>query len=295
MHLPDRYIPLLTFRRAAWPRTDIWRVVLVWLGFEAGFAVTPLLTTPLIDPDWSDALQEVLVYAGFGLDLIILLVLIRLLHGRGFGSLLGPRRAFGRDLGRSLLAVGLVLLVQQPFDLWPDLPDLTGAPLGHWLLWLLPAALAIALQVTTEEVYFRGYLLQQMAALTLRPLAWLVFPSVYFGLSHLLNGAGLAEGTLWAIWAGLLGAACADLTARTGNLGAAIGLHLGNNLFAALVLGYVGTPGFGLALFLLPEDAYVDHTEGLSALLTSASAVDLVYSAAGVLVMWLAARVAVRA
>ena len=295
MRVPDRYLPLLNLRRAARPRTEVWRVVLVWIGFEAGFAITPLLIMPYIDPGWSDALQEVLIYAGFGLDLIILLVLIRLLHKRGLGSLIGPRPALWRDLRRSLVAVSLVLLIQQPFDLGPDLPGLTLAPVGGWLSWLMPAALAIALQVTTEEVYFRGYLLQQMAAVDLRRRAWLVFPSVYFGFSHLFNGAGLAEGVLWAIWAGLLGAACADLTARTGNLGAAIGLHLGNNLFAALVLGYVGTPGFGLALFLLPEGTYVENTDGLAALLSPFTVVDLTYSAMGVLVMWLAARLAVRA
>ena len=295
MRLPDPYLPLLAFRRAALLRSDSWRVVVVCLGFEAGFAVTPLLVTPYIDPGWSDALQEVLVYAGFGLDLTILLILIRLLHRRGLGSLIGTGTTFRRDLGRSLLAVSIVLLIQQPFDLGADLPLLTLAPVAGWLTWLLPAVLAIALQVTTEEVYFRGYLQQQLAARDLRRRVWLVVPSVYFGFSHLYNGAGLAEGTLWAIWAGMLGAACADLTARTGNLGAAIGLHLGNNLFAALVLGYVGTPGYGLALFLLPAENYVENADGLSALLSPLSAVDLVYSAMGVLVMWLAARVAVRA
>ena len=295
MRLPDPYLPLLSFRRAALPRTELWRVVLVWIGFEVSFALVPVLVMPLVDPDWSDAVQEVLIYAGFGIDLIVLLVLVRLLHGRGLRSLIGPRGPFGRDLRRSLIAVGLVLLVQQPFSLWPDLPDLTLADPVRWLGWLVPATLAIALQVTTEEVYFRGYIQQQMAAIDLRRRAWLVFPSVYFGFSHLLNGAGLAEGTLWAIWAGMLGAACADLTARTGNLGAAIGLHLGNNLFAAFVLGSVGWPGYGLALFLLPEGSSAENTDGLGALLSPFTAVDLVFSAMGVLVMWLAARVAVKA
>ncbi|MFZ3582093.1 CPBP family intramembrane glutamic endopeptidase [Loktanella sp. DJP18] len=295
MHLPDAYRPLLTFRRAAEPLTDLWRIALVWIGFEAGFALTPMLATPFVGPQWSDAGIEVLSYAGFGLDLIVLLVLVRLLHRRGLGSLIGPRPAFWRDLRRSLIAVCLVLLVQQPFDLGPDIPWLTLAPVGGWLVWLIPAALAIAVQVTTEEVYFRGYLTQQLAARDLRRRVWLVGPSVYFGISHLLNGAGLAEGALWAVWAGLLGAACGDLVARTGNLGAAIGLHLGNNLFAALVLGYVGTPGFGLALFLLPADTYVENADGLAGLLSPMTFLDLAYSALGVLVMWLAARVAVRA
>jgi hypothetical protein len=293
--LPDAYLPLIAFMRLAQARNDVWRLVLVWLGFEAGFAITPLLLFPLIDESWPDAPLEVLNYAGFGLDLIVILVLVRLLHGRGLASLIGPRAAFWCDLRRSVLAVGLVLLIQQPFDLAGDADILSLAPLGHWLGWLAPALLAIALQVTTEEVYFRGYLTQQLAAVDLRPQVWLVVPSIYFGFSHLLNGAGLAEGALWAVWAGMLGAACADLTARTGNLGAAIGLHLGNNLFAALVLGFAGQPGVGLALFVLPEGAYTENIDGIAALLSPMTLVDLAYAAMGVLVMWLAARVAVRA
>jgi membrane protease YdiL (CAAX protease family) len=293
--LPDAYLPLLAFIRPARAYTDVWRVFLVWMGFEAGFAITPLLASPFIDNRWPDALLEVLNYAGFGLDLIIILILVRLLHKRGLDSLIGPRPAFWRDLRRVLLAVSFVLVIQQPFDLAGDAEFLTRAPLGHWLGWLAPAFLAIALQVTTEEVYFRGYLTQQLAAVDLRRRVWLVIPSVYFGFSHLLNGAGLAEGALWAVWAAMLGAACADLTARTGNLGAAIGLHLGNNLFAALILGFAGQPGAGLTLFVLPEGAYIENTAGIAALLSPMTLVDLAYAALGVLVMWLAARVAVRA
>ena len=62
----------------------------------------------------------------------------------------------------------------------------------------------------------------------------MVLPSVMFGALHFWNGNGAAEGVLWAIWATALGIACADLTARTGNLGAAIGLHMANNVFALL-------------------------------------------------------------
>ena len=295
MSLPTAYSALRTFRRPALALPGLWRVALVIIGFEVAFSTTPYILDPYIDWSWPDAVLETLNYAGFGLDLAALLVLIALLHRRGPASLIGPRRAMLRDLGRVLVAVCLVLLVQQPFDLAPDLSDLILAPLGHWFLWLIPAALAILLQVATEEIYFRGYLTQQLAAISLKKRVWMLLPSVYFGTSHLLNGDGLAEGALWAVWAAMLGAACADLTARTGNLGAAIGLHLGNNLFAALVLGFMGAPGFGLALFLLPDTAETINTAGLEGLASSATLFDLAYSAMGVLVMWLAARIAIRA
>ncbi len=76
---------------------------------------------------------------------------------------------------------------------------------------------------------------------------------------------------------------------------AAIGLKRGNNLCAGLVVGFAGQPGVGLALFVLPEGAYTENIDGIAALLSPMTLVDLAYAAMGVLVMWLAARVAVRA
>jgi uncharacterized protein len=295
MPLPAAHDALLSFRAPALRSAQVWRVICVVAGFEVAFSLTPAILGPFVDWSWPDALLEVLNYAGFGVTLAALWLLVWLLHRRGPASLMGSLPAVLRDGARVLLAVGLVLLVQQPFDLGGIDGDLRLAPVGGWLFWLGPALLAITLQVATEEIYFRGYLTQQLAAISTQRRVWLVLPSVYFGTSHLLNGDGMAEGALWAVWATLLGAACADLTARTGNLGAAIGLHLGNNVFAALLLGYVGMPGHGLALFLLPAADYIPMTAGLGDLVSAWTVLDIAYSILSVGVMWLAARVAIRA
>lgn len=276
----------------------VWRIALVVLGFEIAFSVTPALIAPMVN--WNvtaeSPLLTLLDFAAFALPALALLALVRLIHHRGVRSLTGPAGPFRRDLGRVLLAVCIVLAVQQPFLLWPDWGRITEVrnP-AIWAIWLIPALAAIAVQVGTEEIYFRGYLTQQLAALTPHRRVWLLIPSVYFGGSHLLNGGGLADGVLWALWAGLLGAACSDLTARTGNLGAAVGLHLGNNLFATAVIGITNMPGSGLALLLLPPEDAALYAGGLDALLTPLTLLDVTFGALGVAVMWLAARVAIRA
>ena len=91
-------------------------------------------------------------------------------------------------------------------------------------------------------------------------------PSLLFGAAHYLNGFGPADAVLYALWATLLGLACADLTARTGNIGAAIGLHLSNNLFAFLIVGEKGTPSSGLVLFLYPATDHSQFDYGLHTL-----------------------------
>jgi membrane protease YdiL (CAAX protease family) len=76
-------------------------------------------------------------------------------------------------------------------------------------------------------------------------------PSILFGLAHLdlSNGPLLA----WLVVAatGLFGLCAADLTARTGNIGAAWGFHFANNVVAILVVSLSGTLS-GLALYVTP-------------------------------------------
>ena len=128
-----------------------------------------------------------------------------------------------------------------------------------------------------------------------RPVVWLLLPSILFGAAHLPNGETLTDGALWAVWAGFLGLACADLTARTGSIGAAVGLHLANNLFAMVVIAEPGMPGSGVALWLFEEPLtdLADMTdEGLGLV---AIAADVGLSALGVGLMWGAALLGLRA
>jgi hypothetical protein len=117
-----------------------------------------------------------------------------------------------------------------------------------------------------RRALFWGYLQQQCAALSDRPWVWMGLPSLLFGAAHYLNGFGPADGVLCALQATLLGLACADLTARTGNIGAAIGLHLSNNLFAFLIVGEKGMPSSGLVLFLYPATNHSQFDYGLHTL-----------------------------
>jgi hypothetical protein len=115
-----------------------------------------------------------------------------------------------------------------------------------------------------------------------------------FGALHFWNGNGSAEGTIWAIWATVLGMACADLTARTGNLGSAIGLHLANNTFALLIVGVQGWPSSGLALFLYPYEDPELYAYGFEALLSPWIIFQLITMLISVAIMWLAARIAIQ-
>lgn len=208
---------------------------------------------------------------------------VRLVHGRAAGTLFGPsaRRAIADFASVALPVIGLhaVLL---PVVLGSDAirPGVTpGAFLGY-----LPFALpGLLLQTGAEELVFRGYLQQQLGARFRHPAIWMGLPSAIFAWGHYLPAAYGANAWAVALWAGIFGLLAADLTARTGTLGAALGLHFANNVAAILLVGIEGELD-GLSLWTLAID--------LSApgVLAPALAVDF----AAMITAWLLARVALR-
>ncbi|SIT86140.1 hypothetical protein SAMN05421665_2234 [Yoonia rosea] len=292
-----------SFIRPAWAARETWRILVMIVSFEIVFAVSPTIFSAFLPSDaavnafyeGTTAFGTLAQFASFGISAIGFLVLLRLLHGRRFWSLIGPAHAAKRDLIRVGRAVAIWLLVFEFLPPWINLADLAEVrDFGVWASLIPLALVAVLIQVGTEEMIFRGYLQQQCACISESPWVWMVLPSVMFGGLHFWNGNGAAEGTIWAIWATALGIACADLTARTGNLGAAIGLHMANNVFALLVVGVQGWPSSGLALFLYPYEDPALYAYGIEALLSPWIVFQLLTMLTTVLIMWLAARIALR-
>lgn len=197
--------------------------------------------------------SALLLLASFAGLAIAPLLAARALHGRGPGTLVGPRARFRRDFRVAFVTVlavfaPVVVLVIAFGGVSPNLP------LATWLL-LLPLGLAgLALQTFAEELVFRGYILQQLAARFRSPLVWAILPSLAFGAVHYDPELPRASALIVIGSAALFGLIATDLTARRGNLGAAWGFHLANNVVAVLVLATRETLP-GLALFLTPYSA----------------------------------------
>lgn len=208
----------------------------------------------------------------------------RLLHDRAFVTLLGPLPLLRRDfrmVSLAVLSVMALVFLLPPWDMGGDfVPNL---PFATWLVLLLPSLFFVLLQVSAEEIVFRGYVQQQLAARFRSPLIWMVLPSVLFALGHYLPDTAGDNALMIAIWAGVFGLLMADLTARSGSLGPAIAVHLWNNVSAMV---FVSLPDelSGLALYLTPFG--MEDTAALRAWLP----VDF----AMMFVFWLAARLAIR-
>jgi len=203
----------------------------------------------------------------------------QLLQERGPVSIIGPPVLALTHFTRALWA--LTLLYAVLWALLPAGPEMTpNLSTRHWLA-LLPVAIPVILiQTGAEELFFRGYLQQQLAARFAHPAVWIGLPSALFAWGHYAPDQTGANTVAVTLWAGIFAAAAADLTARTGTLGAALAFHFANNAASVLLISLPG-PVSGLALYVYP---YAAHDPALMPLLL----VDL----AVIGVSWLACRVA---
>lgn len=205
-------------------------------------------------------------------------------HWRGLASLLGPREDFARAffvamavlLAIQIVYVGLERIIA-PRALTPNLPLATWA--GH-LVWAVPL---LFIQTTSEELVFRGYFQQQIAARFKHWFWWMVAPSLVFGLGHYNDTIEPVLALLIVFATTLFGVVAADLTRITGSLAAAMGLHFTNNFLALLIVGIPGELS-GLALY------HVDFTMNDTAVVQGYLLIDI----AVLVVVWLAARRALR-
>ncbi|SLN16729.1 CAAX amino terminal protease self-immunity [Aquimixticola soesokkakensis] len=308
--LPRAYAAYGAMLQAARPRNALWRLVVgvvasfvlymvfnaVWLGAAAilGPIFAPLqlgLEGPELGRTPGGLLVVLFGFAGLTLATA---AITRVLHRMPVAGLLGPLPALRVDLRRTVVWVlGLYVVIAVLSAVLPTVSSTGSSGEGEtsiaglaprlWLALLPLSLLAVFIQTSAEEVFFRGYLQTRLAARGLPVVVWLAGPSALFALGHLDFTATPQANVFGVLWAFVYGIVAGDLVARAGNLGPAIGVHFVNNLGPLLVVGLQGDLS-GLALRLYPFDK--------SGLVLEPTLLGVEIAMLGV--MWLAARVALR-
>lgn len=194
--------------------------------------------------------EVLLLLVSFGPLILGIWLAAVMVHRRDLSSLMGE--GWAEDFLRATLLLGLLYGGFLGLSHMSGLRTLPNMPLGAWLA-ILPLAIAATLiQTLAEEILFRGYLMQQLAARFTARWIWFAIPSLLFGAAHTEPDL---YGNAWiypVLAATLFGVIAADLTTRSGNLGHAWGLHFATNTLALTVIA-TGPAMTGLALRLSPH------------------------------------------
>lgn len=154
----------------------------------------------------------------------------------GFNKIRWGRMAAALALWMGLCGLGSLasyLLYPGSITLNPDV--------GQLVWFALPALILIPIQSAFEEMAIRGQMLQNMSRRFNSPLTTLIVTSTFFALLHGMNNEVQAYGFgsmmfYYFSFGFLLGM----ITLMDEGLELAIGIHVGNNLFAFLFVTYPG-------------------------------------------------------
>ncbi len=177
---------------------------------------------------------------GFVCFLFGIWLAIRFIHHRPLWTLITsnpPLAARGMLLAGGIWVVLTGLFCGIEALLYPGRYLWTFDGTMYWQF-MLVSLLGIPIQAATEELFFRGYILQGFGRLTQNIGLLSVISGVLFAVPHFTNPEMAANFWLLALYYFGFGAGLAWLTLRRQSLAWALGLHIANNLFSATLIGY---------------------------------------------------------
>lgn len=158
---------------------------------------------------------------------------IKFIHQRKFLTLVGADakirwqrffQGFGLWFFMNVILFGIGYLLN------PNNLELTFQP-QIWFILLVSALILTPIQTSTEELFFRGYILQGLGLITKQPLVLMIINGVLFMVPHLGNPE-VERGFLWmALTYFSFGVFASLLTLKDNRLELALGVHAANNLF----------------------------------------------------------------
>lgn len=180
----------------------------------------------------------VLVGISYGIYFLLFYLCVRFIHKKNFMALInvGKRIKWSRILkGAGLWAfiMGMFTVV----SLFNQSGNLSfHFELNSFIILLIISILIFPIQASFEEIFFRGYLMQGIGLLAKKPVVPLLLTSLIFGLIHFYNGTGLAMSISIVVSAVILGLMLGIIVLGENGLETAMGAHIANNMYVALIL-----------------------------------------------------------
>ena len=168
---------------------------------------------------------------------------IRFIHRRPLRTLITPARslAWGRLFQGFGVWLGLVALMSLVEALVYPGRYVWSLNMSRFIPFLFLALVFIPIQTSAEELFFRGYVLQQVGLHWKNIWVLSAISGLLFGLPHLLNPEASVNYPLLGFYYFAFGFTLAFITLRDGRLELALGAHAANNLFSVIIANYTIT------------------------------------------------------
>jgi uncharacterized protein len=178
-----------------------------------------------------------LVGISYAFSFLLFYICIRFLHKRSFSSVITSNENinFKRMMKGALLWLFILGIFSIPsLILYPGEYTLTFNPQKFGFLLIL-SLIVFPIQASFEEVFFRGYLMQGVGLISKRPIIPLLVTSLIFGAFHFFNATELNLQVSIVISTFFLGLMLGIIVLGENGIETAMGVHIANNLFVALL------------------------------------------------------------
>lgn len=262
------FIALGKTGRSAWWRYVLGAVIIFGGYFVLGttlFVAVMVLANggrlPKMDPQTAIAegidpfINFVALNIGFWFIVLFAYLVIRFLHGRSFLSLITPaakidfkRIGIGFILWLCLTSTSSILgAIIFPHDYKIALQSPEFFYYAPIVLFLTP------IQCFSEEIFFRGYVLQAIGKLIKSP--WLLsgISGICFAIPHFFNPEVAVDAVPVILSYFTIGFVLTFATVKTNSLEIAIGAHTANNLFDGLIVNYSNSVLTTRSIFLCTQ------------------------------------------
>jgi membrane protease YdiL (CAAX protease family) len=191
----------------------------------------------------------------FPAGLAALWIGVTLLHRRRFMSLITPKPSIAWHplLLSALIWFGLSALGDLVMALFVTPGNYKWSfQLNNFIIFAILSFIFIPIQSSTEELVFRGYLMQGFSLLAKRPWIPLVLSSAIFALLHSSNPEVASYGLdIMLVYYFSMGLLLGWITLQTAGLEAALGIHAANNIYASLFVTFPSSALQTPALFTM--------------------------------------------
>jgi len=194
----------------------------------------------------------IIIFFSFSISAIFLLIFLEVLHKRNIMSLVNNVEkydVYGRVSSwtvrirwnrffKGFLIWSIFIIIIQTIDFLLYPLDYTwNLHLTSFFSLFLLFLIAIPIQVTFEELFFRGYLNQGLSLKIKNPIIIISISSLIFGFAHFFNGDNLLSMVLYVYFAFIVGLIWSIVTLLDNGIEWATGAHLANNFFAFVIIG----------------------------------------------------------